>query len=69
MIPKIPMTILKPCLSLPLPKKATNVKAVELTIVAPKKAKNLREVDSAVLSSASFVRLGRIEAIGTFTSV
>ena len=68
-IPKIPITILNPIRSFPFPKKATKVKAVELTMVAPKKAKNLREVDSAVLSSVSFVRLGKIEAIGTFTKV
>ena len=69
MIPKIAITILNPILSSPLPKKATSVKAVELTIVAPKKAKNFRDVDKAVRSSVSFVKLGRIEAIGTFTNV
>lgn len=63
------MTILKPNCSFPLPKTATSVKTDELTIVAPRKAKNFREVDSAVLSSVSFVKLGKIDAIGTFTNV
>ena len=44
-------------------------KAVELTTVEPRKAKNLRVVDRAVRSWVSAVRLGRMEAMGMFTTV
>ena len=69
MKPKIIITIRKPRASLPLPRESTSFNAVELTTVEPRKAKNLRVVDRAVLSWVSVVRLGRMEAMGMFTTV
>ena len=68
-MPNMIITIRKPRASFPPPNVSTSFNAVALTTEAPRNPKNFLDVERAVLSSVLAVRLGRIDAIGIFTTV